>query len=397
MADLDDFFAKKDKKKPKKKDDTLKAADLFKALDNAALNIETEEDEERRNKRDLQLGAVLSEVVNVEELSKWSEPMEEEQLPDLSNLKFESIITPDESEETVEASKEEAARTAKPVWGNVKTEVETTLEKISGTPADFAPVVEDVKLVERTKKKDVTKEAEALKVTISDVQAGSEGKEKGAEEGKADIAVKEGDSADQHQGGILESVAKVVGNAAGTLVGTAIGLLQSTTTTDEGKGDTEKAPEADKEKPTGEGNKSDEPKKYIPPSLRKKMEEEAAAAKLKPAALAPAPNTVVTAAPVFPSAEGKYISPAVRKAMEEEAKKAAVAPSSSSPTPPAASTPSAPASSGGAYVSIGQRKAMEEERMKASGGTAVPRQSYKQPQLDNKEEFPSLGGPARKK
>ena len=89
MSDLDDFFKKKDKKKANRKpEESLKATELFKVLDNAAQNGLTESlEEERHAKKELQLGPVLSEVVNAEEASKWSEPIEEEREYDLTNLK----------------------------------------------------------------------------------------------------------------------------------------------------------------------------------------------------------------------------------------------------------------------------------------------------------------------
>ena len=73
--------------------------------------------------------------------------------------------------------------------------------------------------------------------------------------------------------------------------------------------------------------------------------------------------------------------------------------SAAGPSLPPAGLPTLTGSSTGAYVSVGARRAAaeeaEREMNKTSSGPTTAR-NYKKPELDNEEEFPSLGGPVGK-
>ncbi|OQV20701.1 hypothetical protein BV898_05284 [Hypsibius exemplaris] len=334
MADLDDFFKKKDKKKAgKKQEEVVKATDLFKVLDNAAQNGLTEDLEENRNaKKQLELGPVLSEVVNPEEASKWSEPLEEERYYDLSNLKIESLQTPEDDEAALAlaAAQDETPKVATMKWSvpALKNPPAQTEVKI-GTPGDAATAAAIVWTEPPEKKK------EKIAALVVEQNA--------PENPQA-----------EHPHRLLETVASGVGTVVGTVVGAVAGLLHTTEKKEE-------------ESPAStEGAKSD------------------------------ATDTTEKA-----KEPGVYMSPAVRAAREEEARAAALlAKSGGGPAAPArssapTSTPSSLASGtpGGVYKSIGMRKAEEEERAQRLGTASGTRPSnYKKPELDNEEEFPTLGG-----
>ncbi|XP_055357860.1 protein CDV3 homolog B-like [Paramacrobiotus metropolitanus] len=143
MSNLDDFFAKKDKKKPAKKaESALKTTELFKVLDSAAQNVQWDDQDSDGGKSRRDIGTVLGDVLNPEEASKWADPIEEERHYDLSNLKIESLQSPDEYDTNNTAANADPSKTTKtwdiPKKKDVSAKQE---EKIIGkSPVSDSPV-----------------------------------------------------------------------------------------------------------------------------------------------------------------------------------------------------------------------------------------------------------------